>query len=129
MVGEHTVTSVGETNPYRTVHSGVFTASAGTLSLVFVKGGTGDRTVLIDDVRIFNDTLELSIQLQEGNVPAIRVAGIPGRMATLEYKNSLAPGAAWQTLTNFTLTSASALVVDNAPPVSNPRFYRAQQVP
>ena len=128
VVAEHPVAIVGGLNAYRLVKSDVFTAQAPDLMISFAKGGIGDSTALIDDVRIFaRHTLELGISLQYGNVPAIRIEGIPGRMVTLEYKESLTPETPWQTLTNFMLVTGSDLFSDNTAPISGSRFYRAQQ--
>lgn len=128
VVPEHVVAIVGGENPFRFVASSVFTAPETTLTISFTKGGTGDSTALIDDVRIA-PPLELGIALEEGNASAILVKGVPGRTIMVEFKNSLAPGTGWEALTNFTLTSGSAVVVDSGVPASNPRFYRARQAP
>ena len=129
VVAEHTVTIVGGSNPYRLVTSEAFTAPETVLTLSFAKGGTGDSTALIDDVRILSRaSLRLGIALLEGNLPAIRIQGIPGRMVILEYKNALVPGA-WQSLLNRLLTNGSDVFVDSNAPTSHPRIYRAWQVP
>jgi hypothetical protein len=131
VVAEHPVAIVGGSDPYRFVTSEVFTAPETHLTLSFTKGGTGDSTALIDDVRILSlsrDSLRLGIALLEGNLPAIRIQGIPGRMVTLEYKNALVPGT-WQSLLNQLLTNGSEVFVDSNAPTSHPRFYRAWQVP
>jgi hypothetical protein len=130
VVAEHPLTGVGGFNPYRLVTSDAFIATATTLPITFIKGGTGDATALIDDVRILTrNTLKLGITLPNGNVPEIRVEGIPNRMVTLEFKNSLTTGTAWQWLTNFVLAGDSAVVVDSTAPASGRRFYHAHQPP
>ena len=129
VVAEHPLTVVGGYDPYWLVTSDLFIATAANLMITFVKGGTGDGTALIDDIRILTrNSVKLRIALQHGNVPILQIEGIPNRMATIEYKDSLAPGAAWQVLTNFLLTGESALwVVDNSVPAFGQRFYQARQ--
>jgi hypothetical protein len=129
VVADHVLAIAGEMNPYRLVTSEKFTASATDMTITFVKGGTGDSTALIDDVRIFTtNSLRLAIAFQEGNVPVIHIEGIPGRMVTLEYNDSLMPEG-WQDLTSFLLTTESAVVADSPMSPSHPRFYRAHQTP
>jgi hypothetical protein len=52
VVPQHTVEIVGESNPYRTVTSDLFVATHPVMTVTFTKGGAGDSTALIDDVRI-----------------------------------------------------------------------------
>ena len=53
IVASHTVTPVGGTNPYHTISSLVFTASANSYDLVFATlPSTADTTLLIDQVEI-----------------------------------------------------------------------------
>lgn len=130
VVPEHVVAIVGGANPYQLVTSDVFTAAQTDMTVSFVKGGTGDSTALLDDVRIFTrDSLRLGIVMQSGTMPAIRIEGIPNRRVTLEFVGSLTPGTTWQLLTNFVLNSESTELVDSTAPASGPRFYRAQQLP
>jgi len=125
VVPDHVVAIVGTLNPYRVVTSEMFTASARDLTISFVKGGIGDSTALIDDVRIYTtNSLQLFVRLQDGNVPAIHVYGIPGKLVALEYTDLLAPGA-WRDLTSFILSSGSAVFVDTSVSDSALRFYRA----
>jgi len=130
VVSEHDVVIVGGSAPYRFVTSAPFIAAESEMTLTFAKGGTGDSTALIDDVRLLTrDSLRLGISVFGGNVPAIRIEGIPGRPVTLEFKNALLPATSWQTLINFVLTNGSDVFVDSDATASNPRFYRAWQVP
>jgi hypothetical protein len=127
VIANHVVPIVGDTNPYRIVTSAMFTASATDLTVSFTKSGMGDSTALIDDVRIFNtNALQLAMTLQNGNVPAIHIQGLPGWNVSLEYSASLAQEA-WQGLTNLVLTTGSALVVDRSGVDVGPRFYRAHR--
>ena len=129
IVAEHEVAIVGGSNPYRFVTSPAFTAAQAQMVLTLAKGGFGDSTALIDDVRILGrDSLQLGISLLNGDVPLIWIRGIPGRMLTLEYKNALGPGA-WQTSLNVLLTNGADVFVDSNAPASQPRFYRAWQEP
>jgi hypothetical protein len=66
-------------------------------------------------------------ELSVARVPAIGIEGIAGRSVAIEFKNSLDAGTVWQTLTNLTLTTGSAVVVDLEAPESHPRFYRGVQ--
>ena len=65
VVATHIVTSVGGSNPYREVSSQMFTASAASLDLAFIKSNPlgGDNTVLVDNVAI--------IQVLPGTPPTI----------------------------------------------------------
>jgi hypothetical protein len=129
VVADHVVAIAGELNPYRLVTSENFTALETDMTISFVKGGTGDSTALIDDVRIFTtNSIRLAVTLQDGNVPAINIQGIPGRMVTLEYNDSLKPES-WKDLTNFFLTTGPAVVVDSPVSPSRRRFYRTHQSP
>jgi len=96
--------------------------------LSFAKGGIGDSTALIDDVRLLSrSSLQLAIGVIEGSVPAIGIQGIPGRMLTLEFKHSLAPEDSWQPLLSIMLTNGVEVFVDSEARTSHPRFYRAWQ--
>jgi hypothetical protein len=129
VVSEHEVTIVGASAPYRFVTSAPFIAAETEMTLTFAKGGVGDSTALIDDVRMVSrDSLRLGIDLREGSLPVIRIQGIPGRMVTLEFKNALLPETSWQMLLNVLVTNGLEFVDSNAP-ASHPRFYRAWQVP
>jgi hypothetical protein len=128
VVTEHEVPIVGGSNPFRLVTSDAFTAAEAEMTLSFAKGGIGDSTALIDDVRLLSrGSLQLAISVIEGSVPAIRIQGIPGRMLTLEFKHSLVPEGLWQPLLNVLLTNGSDVFVDSDAPTSHPRFYRAWQ--
>jgi hypothetical protein len=128
VVTEHEVTIVGDSNPFRLVTSEAFTATEGQMTLSFTKGGFGDSTALIDDVRLLSrGSLQLAISAIDGNSPAIRIQGIPGRMLTLEFKHSFVPEGSWQSLLNVLLTNGSEVFVDSEAPTSHPRFYRAWQ--
>jgi len=127
VVPEHAVAIVGDVNSFRLVVSQLFTAPSPDLTIIFQKGGTGDATALIDDVRVFPlDEFKVGIALLNGSVPVIRVDGAPGPTALIEYKHSLLPTLPWQPLINVPVIDWSAVAVDNDAPVSNPRFYRAQ---
>lgn len=128
VVAEHPVAIVGDVNPYRLVTSELFTATEPDLTIVFEKGGTGDATSLIDDVRFLpRNNFKLGITLLNGNLPAITVDGAPGQSVLLQYKHSLLPTVPWQTLVNIALTDWSAVIMDGDALVSSPRVYRAQQ--
>jgi hypothetical protein len=128
VIAEHEVSIVGGSNPFRFVTSDAFTVAEPEMTLSFTKGGFGDSTALIDDVRLLSrDALQLAISLIDGDVPAIGIQGIPGRMLTLEFKNSLVPEDPWQPLLNVLLTNGSDVFVDSEAPTSHPRFYRAWQ--
>jgi hypothetical protein len=128
VVTEHEVTIVGGSNPFRLVTSEAFTATEGQMTLSFTKGGFGDSTALIDDVRLLSrGSLQLAISVLDGNSPAIRIQGIPGRMLTLEFKHSLLPEGLWEPLLNVLLTNGSEVFVDSEASTSHPRFYRAWQ--
>ena len=128
VVTEHEVAIVGGSNPFRLVTSDAFTAAEAEMTLSFVKGGIGDSTALIDDVQLLNrDSLHLAISVIEGNIPVIRIQGIPGRMLMLEFKHSLEPEGSWQPLLNVLLTNGSDVFVDTEATASQPRFYRAWQ--
>jgi len=128
VVAEHEVAIVGGSNPFHLVTSDAFTAAEAEMTLSFTKGGIGDSTALIDDVRLLSrGALQLAISVIDGSVPAIRIQGIPGRMLTLEFKHSLVPEGLWQPLANLLLTNGSDVFVDSEAPISNPRFYRAWQ--
>jgi hypothetical protein len=128
VVTEHEVTIVGGSNPFRLVTSDTFTATESEMTLSFAKGGFGDSTALIDDVRLLSrESLHLAISVFAGNPPTIRIQGIPGRMLTLEYKHSLLTEGSWQPLLNILLTNGSNVFVDSEAPTSHPRFYRAWQ--
>jgi len=127
VIPNHVVSIVGAENPYRIITSEMFTASAQELTLSFVKGGIGDSTALIDDVRIFTtNSLRLAMTLQNGNVPAIHIEGLPGWRVTLDYTASFAQGA-WQGFTNLVLTTGSAVVIDRSADGAVGRFYRAHR--
>ena len=128
VVTEHEVAFVGDSNPFRVVTSDAFTATEDEMTLSFTKGGFGDSTALIDDVSLLGrGSLQLVINVFDGNFPTIRIQGIPGRMLTLEYKHSLVPEGSWQPLLNVLLTNGSHVFVDSEAPLSHPRFYRAWQ--
>ena len=128
VVTEHEVAIVSGSNPFRLVTSDAFTAAEAEMTLSFAKGGFGDSTALIDDVRFLSrGSLQLAISVIGGNSPAIRIQGIPGRMLTLEFKHSLVPEGSWQPLLNVLLTNGSDVFVDGEATTSHPRFYRAWQ--
>jgi hypothetical protein len=128
VVPEHEVAIVGGQDPFRLVTSDAFTAAEAEMTLSFAKGGIGDATAIIDDVRLLSrGSLQLAIGLIDGSVPVIRIQGIPGRMLTLEFKHSLVPEASWQPLLNVLLTNGEGVFVDSEAPSLNPRFYRAWQ--
>jgi hypothetical protein len=128
VVTEHEVAIVGGSNPFRLVTSDAFTAAEAEMTLSFAKGGFGDSTALIDDVRLLSrGSLQLAISVIDGSVPAIRFQGIPGRMLMLEFKHSLMPEVSWQPLLNVLLTNGSDVFMDSEAPTSHPRFYRAWQ--
>jgi hypothetical protein len=128
VVPEHEVSIVGGSNPFRLVTSDAFTATESEMTLSFTKGGFGDSTALIDDVRLLSrGSLQLAIGVIDGSVPVIQVQGIPGRMLTLEYRHSLASTGLWQPLLNVLLTNGSEVFVDQEASTSPPRFYRAWQ--
>ena len=54
VVAEHEVAIVGGSNPFRLVTSDAFTAAEAEMTLSFAKGGIGDSTALIDDVRFLS---------------------------------------------------------------------------
>ena len=128
VVTEHEVPIVGGSNPFRLVSSDAFTAAEAEMTLSFAKGGIGDSTALIDDVRLLSrGSLQLAISVIDGYLPAIRIQGIPGRMLTLEFKHTLVPEGSWQPLLNMLLTNGSEVFMDSEAPTSHPRFYRAWQ--
>ena len=128
VVPEHEVAIVGGSNPFRLVSSDAFTAAEAEMTLSFAKGGIGDSTALIDDVRLLSrGSLQLAISLVDGDFAAIRIQGVPGRMLTLEFRHGLLPGGLWQPLLNVLLTNGSDVFVDSEAPTSHPRFYRAWQ--
>jgi hypothetical protein len=59
-----------------------------------------------------------------GLAPGLRLAGSAGHTYTLEYNNALAT-TNWQTLTNVTLETSSALIFDPGALELRSRFYRA----
>jgi hypothetical protein len=128
VVTEHEVTIVGGSNPFRLVTSDAFTAAEAEMTLSFTKGGFGDSTALIDDVRLLSrGSLQLAISVAGADFPVIRIQGIPGRMLTLEFKHSLVPEGSWQPLLNVLFTNVLDVFVDSTAPTSYPRFYRAWQ--
>jgi hypothetical protein len=130
VVPEHPVAIVGGIEPFRLVTSQPFTAKEADLTISFEKGGTGDATALIDDVRIFPlDNFKLGIMLQNGTTPVIRIDGAPGASAILEFKDSLLPIVPWQPLITVPVIDWSAIAVDTSASGSNPRYYRAQHTP
>jgi hypothetical protein len=129
VVPEHPVPIVGGIEPFRLVTSQLFTAKEADLTIAFEKGGTGDATALIDDVRIFPlDNFKLGIMLRNGTTPVIRIDGAPGASAILEFKDSLLPIVPWQPFMTVPVIDGSAIAVDIDPPGSN-RYYRAQHAP
>jgi hypothetical protein len=130
VVPEHSVGIVGDVNPYRLVISQLFTATETDLTLFFEKGGTGDGTALIDDVRIFpRDQFKLGIALKNGNVPALYIDGAPGETVSLEYKQSLLPTFPWLPLIDLPVIEWSATTLDPHGPATGQRFYRAYHSP
>jgi hypothetical protein len=126
VVPEHAVAIVGGLNPYRLVTSKSFVASAASMAITIAKGGTGDATALIDDIRILTrNAVRLGIIWPIGSAPTIHLEGIPNRPMTVEYTESLTPGTPWQLLTNLTLGAESEVIVDNTPVAAEARFYRA----
>ncbi|HKQ40403.1 MAG TPA: LamG-like jellyroll fold domain-containing protein [Verrucomicrobiae bacterium] len=130
VVGEHTVAAVGGVEPFRLLIGQPFTATEPDLTIVFEKGGTGDATALIDDVRIFPlDNFKVGISLKDGSVRAIRINGAPGETVMLEYKDSLLSTAPWLPLTNVPVVDWIAAFLDGDASAAGPRFYRATHTP
>ncbi len=65
----------------------------------------------------------LSLQVT-GAVASVRVTGDLGSPCTLQFATNLAAGGAWITLSNFTLLSSPAALVDPARATNQQRFYR-----
>jgi regulation of enolase protein 1 (concanavalin A-like superfamily) len=105
IVGAHTVTPVGGSNPYRRVTSDLFVATAPDLLLAFVKGSPqgGDSTVLIDDVcisRVFS---------QNTTPPALVSAGsVNGFDVGLKFSEFVTPASA-QDIANYSVSSGGPL--------------------
>ena len=123
VVPEHTVPIVGDVERFRLVISHPFTAVEPDLTIIFEKGGTGDATALIDDVRIFPvDDFRLAVTLQ-GNVPVIQVQGAPGDTVVLEFKLPTMP---WEPFLNVPIFNWLGIATDASAPGSSPRLYRAR---
>ncbi len=65
----------------------------------------------------------LSLQVT-GAVAAVKVSGDLGTPCTLQYSTNLASGNSWLTLSNFTLLSSPASLVDPERVTNQLRFYR-----
>src|SRR5262245_38520511 len=59
-----------------------------------------------------------------GGFPRLSLSGDVGSPCTIQYATNLTSGTNWFALTNVTLTSASALVLDQTVAATNQRFYR-----
>lgn len=130
IVPTHTVPIAGGTNPYRLVTSPSFIPSEPNVLLSFEKGGFGDSTALIDDLRVLSEeSIRLIIALTNGFTPVIEAYGIPGRSVQIEFKNVLKAEAPWRTLTNLVLEGSPIRTVDLAASNDAPRFYRLRQAP
>jgi hypothetical protein len=64
VVAEHPVNAVGGANPYVFVLSAPFTATTEALEISFLKSGTGDATVLIDDIALVPPNTPVTIMVQ-----------------------------------------------------------------
>ena len=65
----------------------------------------------------------LSLQVT-GAVAAVKITGDLGSPCALQMATNLSPGAAWLSLSNFTLTSSPLAVVDPNAATNQQRFYR-----
>jgi hypothetical protein len=130
VVEEHPVAIVGGVEPFGQVMSQPFTAPERDLTIAFEKGGTGDATALIDDVRIFPlDNFKLAIGFQNEDLPVIRIIGAPGPSAVLEYKDLLLPMMQWQPLMDVPIIDWVGAAIDGSAAAGSSRFYRARPTP
>src|SRR6185503_11474126 len=116
---------------FQLVTSIPFIASNSQHTLTITKGGTGDSTALIDDIRIFESgSFHLTLGHQQNNLPLITVRGIPGSRVAIHRTDSLTPAIQWLPLDAITLDPqglGSATDFDSAPITE--RFYRAELLP
>jgi hypothetical protein len=103
VVPEHEVTIAGQANPYPLVISDAFVATGTEMTLSFSKGGYGDSTVLLDDVRILSrESLSLPAGLPREKISVVRVQNLRGRLVTEEYTVALTPDSSWESILEMT---------------------------